>query len=459
MRNVRKTLARHRMVQAGDRVVVAASGGPDSTCLLDVLHGLAPNLGLDLVVAHFDHGLRGAEDASETRFVHEMAQSRGLAFETGRAPDLRQAPGSLEERARDARYAFLERVRQQHRAQCIAVGHTLDDQAETVLMRLLRGSGPAGLAGMPPVREPGVIRPLIRVRRAQVEAYLCQRGLSWCTDPSNLEPGCLRNRVRLELLPELLEYQPRLVEHLGDLADLLREEDRCMEEAARQWVDAHRCGPSTGGDVSLPCNAWLSLDTGLQRRVVRQAVQEAAGGLRRLHRVHVDAVMELAREGRSQAGLDLPGGLRVWRAYDRILFGYPESQALPAYCEALPGTGTFEINGMGLRFILKEKERTEISSLNVSPNVAFLDAARVSFPLELRPVQPGDRFVPLGMRGRRKVKDFLIDCKVPLKERRRVPVLVSGENVIWLCGHRIDDRFKVNEGTGRILEIRMESRG
>lgn len=451
------TLTRYRMVQPGDRVVAAVSGGPDSVGLLDVLHRLAPDLGLDLVVAHLDHGLRGAQDATETRFVRELAQSRGLAFETGRAPDLRQEQGALEERAREARYAFLERVRQKHRAQCIAVGHTLDDQAETVLMRLLRGSGPSGLAGMPPIREPGVIRPLIRVRHSQIQAYLGERGLSWCTDPSNLEPGCLRNRIRLELIPHLLGYQPRLVEHLADLADLLQEEDRYMEEAARQWLDVHRDGASGEADVSFPREAWLSIAPGLQRRVLRQAVREAAGGLRSLHRVHVDAVMGLLREGRSQAGLDLPGGLRVWRVYDRIRFGYPSAQGPSAYGASLPGPGTYAVEALGLHFILNERARAEVSSLRGPPETAFLDAARLSYPLELRPVQPGDRFVPLGMRGHRKVKDFLIDGKVPQEARQRVPVLVSGGKVAWLCGHRIDDRFKVNEGTDRVLEVRMEA--
>jgi len=457
IRNVTDTLNRHRMIRRGDGVVVAASGGPDSTCLLDVLHRLAPDGGLHLVVAHFDHGLRGAQDALETGFVRDLARARGLAFEVGRAPDLRQVPGSLEERAREVRYAFLERIRQKHQCQRIALGHTLDDQAETVLMRLLRGSGLSGLIGMPPTREPGVIRPLIRMRRSQIEAYLDGQGLSWCTDASNLEAGCLRNRIRLHLIPQLLAYQPRLVEHLGDLADLLREEDRFMDQAARQWVGAHKSLSIDGTDVSLPREAWLSLEPGLQRRVIRQAVKEGAGGLRRLHRVHVDAIMGLLREGRSQAGLDLPGGLRVQRVYDRVLFGDPCSEDLPAHGRSLPGPGAYDVDGTGLRFTLKERARAEVSSLAVSPRVAFLDAARLSYPLELRPVKPGDRFVPLGMHGHRKVKDFLIDRKVPLSDRRRALILASHGEVAWLCGYRLDDRFKVTGRTDRVLEVRIKN--
>jgi len=223
---VRSTLKDRGMVREGDRVVAAVSGGADSVCLLDVLARLSMELGLDVAVAHFDHGLRKDQDQSETLFVKDLAEGLELPFYTEKAsPPLQGRAGSLEERARDARYAFLERVRQAHRARRVAVGHNMDDQAETVLMRLLRGSGPSGLSGIPLVREPGIIRPLISVRRRDIEAYLKARGLPWRVDPTNLKTRHLRNRIRLELLPLLLDFQPRLVERLGGLADLIRDGD------------------------------------------------------------------------------------------------------------------------------------------------------------------------------------------------------------------------------------------
>lgn len=456
LRTVRSTLADHGMVRPGDRVVVAVSGGADSVCLLDALHRLSPGLDLHLAAAHFDHGLRGDEDAAETRLVARLASERGVPFETGRAdPPLRQPGGGLEERAREARYAFLERARQRHGAERVAVAHTLDDQAETVLMRLLRGSGLPGLSGVPPVREPGVVRPLIRVRRREVEDYLDRHALPWRTDPTNLQPVHLRNRIRLELLPLLLAYQPRLVEHLGELADLAREEDAVLQGLAREWLDA-RCGPPRGDRITLPRQPLAGLPAALRRRVVRQAVRSTSGGLAGIQRNHVTAVEGLVLGDRPNARVDLPGGRCVRRAYDRIVFGPSRAGGRPGFHVRLPGSGSHLVQEAGLRVHLEEKPRSAVPSLSGPRWTAHLDAGRARFPLEMRPWLPGDRFVPLGMRGRRKVKDFLIDRKVPAEERESVPLLLSAGTPVWLCGRRIDDRFKVTEETERVLVVRIE---
>ncbi len=456
LETVRYTVKDHRMIKEGDRVVAAVSGGADSVCLLDVLSRLAPELGLSLAVAHFDHGLRGAQDESETGFVRDLAEGRGLPFYTEKAsPPLQDQGGSLEERAREARYAFLEMVRQEHCAASVAVGHTLDDQAETVLMRLLRGTGPSGLSGIPPVREPGIIRPLIKVRRRDIESYLEANGLSWRLDPTNLKTYHLRNRVRLELLPLLLDFQPKLVEHLGELADLIRDEDALMARLAQGWLKEN-ASKDPGPETALPLDLFLREHPALQRRIVRAALLEQAGGLRRIDREHVRAVTGLARGVRPQAGLDLPGGLEVRRSYDQLVFGsvrFSQDRAVVNHTFSAPGDYT--VGRAGLRMVLELRNPDGIGSLNRGPWNAFLDAGSLRFPLTLRSVRPGDRFVPLGMQGRRKVKDFLIDRKVPFKERSRAMLLLSGETPLWLCGYRIDERFKVRESTERVLEVRI----
>jgi tRNA(Ile)-lysidine synthase len=443
------------MLSTGDRVVVAVSGGADSVCLLDVLHQVAPELGLDLVVAHYNHGLRPAEDGPETAFVQGLARDMGLPCVPGLAKGLLEGKGSLEERARQARYAFLEEVRQRHGAQRVALGHTLDDQAETVLMRLLRGSGPTGLAGIPPKREPGIIRPLIDVRRKGVEAYLRSRGLTWRTDSSNMDSGFLRNRVRLELLPELLHYQPHLVEQLGDLAATLREEDLFLEGLADEWLATHGDN-SSEGMLGLPRNPLLNAAPALRRRVIRRAIDKVAGGLRRMDRRHVEAVEGLAAGDRPQGRLDLPRGLVVRRSYERLVFGGKAPWEGRDFMVEIPGVGVYEIQEAGIRIDLQEKDCDSPRGMDPSPWKAYLDAEKLSFPLLLRPPRPGDRFVPLGMKGRRKLKDFFIDLKVPSEERPRVPLLVSGDAIAWVCGFRIDERFKVEDGTRRVMEVSVE---
>jgi len=460
LRTVRETVARYAMIRPGDGVVVAVSGGPDSLCLLDVLCRLASAASLRLVVAHFDHGLRKTEDARETRFAEEAALERGLPFESEQAAHpLRSLSGSLEERAREARYAFLERVRQAHGAESVAVGHTLDDQAETVLMRMLRGAGPDGLAGIHPVRNPGIIRPLIRVRRREVEAYLREAGLSWMTDSSNLQTRHLRNRIRRDLLPELLTYQPRFVEHLGALADLCREEKTLLGDLAEAWIEEHELEDGEGGSVTLPRMPLIDLYEAFRRRVIRCALGRTGGGLRRIERRHVASVEGLLLGDRPQARIDLPGDRSAERIYDRVVLGPRPARSRFDESARLPGPGVYPLKEAGLQVLLKEKPRQAVGALDRDRWTAFLNADALEYPLKVRTWRPGDRLVPLGMRGHRKVKDLLIDLKVPAGERARALLLLSGERPVWLCGYRIDDRFKVTEKTERVVEVRIETLG
>ncbi len=216
VKKVENTITGYRMLERGDRVIVAVSGGADSVCLLDILFTLKEILGIELVVAHFDHGLRPDEDEYETDFVKSLAESFDCNFTTKKtARSLTPGSASLEEKARDIRYRFLNEVKAQFSAQKIATGHNLNDQAETVLMRLLRGSGSSGLSGIPPVRDTHIIRPLIEVTRNEIESYLSSKGLRHITDSSNFETKHLRNEIRLNLLPQLEKYQPKIVEILA----------------------------------------------------------------------------------------------------------------------------------------------------------------------------------------------------------------------------------------------------
>ena len=258
IKKVRHTIIKYKMIRDGDRVIVAVSGGPDSVCLLDILQELEDELMIELVVAHFDHGLRPGEDGVENRFVESLAVALNLPFEIKKAdPDMGQGGASLEERARHARYQFLEEVKEKFSAQKIAIGHNLNDQAETVLMRLLRGSGPSGLAGIPPCREEKIIRPLIEITRGEIESYLELKGLTHMTDSSNLQACYLRNKIRLELLPRLREYQPRIVELLGRTADIMRNDEAWLAARAEEWVEG---STETRGDgeIRIPLSSHHS---------------------------------------------------------------------------------------------------------------------------------------------------------------------------------------------------------
>ena len=455
IKKVTDTISRNKMLVPGDGVVVAVSGGGDSVCLLDVLSRLKDLFSIDLVVAHFDHGLRPGEDETETQLVASLAESLSLSFETGRAGAfLRAGDPSLEERARETRYRFLEEVKTKTRAQKIALGHHLNDQAETVLMRLLRGSGPSGLAGIAPFRDETVIRPLIELTREEIEGYLEKRKLPYVSDPSNLDTRFMRNSIRLELLQQLKKYQPRIVEILGKTAEIMRRDEAWFEERAEAWIREFAKN-EVDEKVSIPLSPFAALAEPEKARVIRQALRRAGGNLRAVGFRHVEAINRVAAGKRPQARVDLPNGVTVSRIYKNLIFSQKNVKTLGDFCYPLGGMGEFHLKAAGCTITLEE-EKVKSSDLGASPRVAYLDADCLTHPLKIRNFRPGDRFVPLGMKGRKKVKDFFVDLKIPFEARKRIPILTCGKTLVWVCGLRIDDRFKVTPKTRRILKVSFE---
>lgn len=457
IKEIKKTLRRYNMIQKGDLVVVGVSGGPDSVCLLSVLNEIKHDFNMELITAHFNHGLRPFEDDAETRFVESLSVSLDLPFVTEKAiPHLWEGKGPLEERARHARYCFFEKVRHSHVAQKIAVGHTLNDQAETVLMRLLRGSGTSGLAGIPPCRDNQIIRPLIAVPRSDVMAYLKKRGLQYMTDSSNAETRFLRNRIRLGLLPELEKIQPRIVERLGQTAEMMKRDDEWLESESEKWVEANS-EISQNQEVSFPLSLFKQLPEGMKFRTIRRAVKIIAGTLRRISLRHIEAVNLLAEGAKSQSQVDLPHGVVVKRVYGRMVFQKGQGRGGKVFSYLLDGPGQYELAEIGSTLSLEEIEAKNLPNRYESKWIAFLNADQITYPLTIRNFRAGDRFIPLGMSGHRKVKDFFIDLKVPREERARTPLLTHQGEVLWVCGFRIDNRFRVTADTKKVLKVTIFS--
>ncbi len=459
LKKIEQTISRYNMLEYGNRVLVAVSGGPDSVVLLDVLDRLKETFSLDLVVAHFDHSLRPEDDERETRFVDSLAVSKNLPFVTRKAPSSPGESGkSPEEEARDARYAFLDHAGNAHGAQKIALGHTLDDQAETVIMRLLRGSGPAGLSGIPPVRNHQIIRPLIEITRREIEDYIARRDLRYVTDPSNFEKHHLRNRIRLDLLPQLKTYQPRIVEILGQTAGIMRDETRWMVTEAERWTKGH-VEVSGAEGYSVPLKAFGDLAAALQNQVIRQIIKGVQGGLRRVSLRHIEAIKGLSM-GKPQATLNLPNGILVKKSYETLLFMKNKDKREDAenggFHYLLDAPGVFNLDAIPCTVTVEEVKIEDVSQVDSSsPWVACFDAARIEYPLIFRNFLPGDRFVPLGMTGHKKVQDFFVDRKIPSGTRKRLPLLCSGKDPIWVCGLRIDNRFKVCPETEKVLRVSL----
>jgi tRNA(Ile)-lysidine synthase len=453
---VLSTIREHKMISSGDRIIVAVSGGPDSVCLLEILFQLREILNVCLIVAHLNHGLRPGEDERETAFVEKLARRLGLAFRHERAEHLGDAHGtSIEERAREIRYRFLARVVKEHRAQRVALGHNKNDQAETVLMNILRGTGSAGLSGMPPVRENLYIRPLIHTTRDELLAYLWEKNLSYKIDSSNLDKKYLRNRIRLELMPSLFTYQPRLIEHLDDLAFLCREENRFMEKEAEKCLrNIISTSSDKAFDISL--EAFSGLPSPLQYRVIRGAIARAKGNLRRVNIGHIRAISELVENRKPQVGINLPDHVVVKKVYDRLRFSCAEEMRTADFSYSIKATGMVHIGEVNMTIACEEIPREGFPGRSQSDWQCFLDLEALRWPLKVRNFRAGDKFIPLGLNGFKKLKEVFINKRIPHDERRRIPILESRGDIVWVCGIRIDHRYRVRGDTRRILRCKIE---
>lgn len=450
------TILEHRMINSGEKVVVAVSGGPDSVCLLNILFQLRKPLNASLITAHLDHGLRPKEDEKETEFVADLARRLNLALAYGKINNLSEAHGtSIEEKAREKRYQFLTKVLDEHHAQKVALGHNMNDQAETVLMHILRGTGPTGLSGIPPVRENRFIRPLINITSDEIHTYLKQKDIPFMVDSSNLEKKYLRNKIRLELIPLLLKYQPRLVEHLGELALLCGKENQFMEEEARKGLQTMILY-SSENSLDLSLTTFKNFSIPLQYRIIRQAIKRVRGNLRRIDIGHIKAVIDLANNSRPQIKINLPENLIIKKIYERLRFSLGVEIETGDFSYHIKNTGKFQIKEINQTISLTEISKKDFLLLSPSPREAFLDLDKLQWPLRVRNFKVGDRFMPLGMDGFKKLKDIFIDNKIPFEERKKIAILENGNDIIWVCGIRIDNRYRVNEKTKRILRCKLE---
>jgi len=444
------------MISSGDTVVVAVSGGPDSVCLLKILFQLQRWLNISLIVAHLDHGLRPQEDEKETEFVANLAKRLNLTLAYDKANNVTKAHGiSIEEKAREIRYQFLEKVLDEHHAQKVALGHNMNDQAETVLMHLLRGAGPTGLSGIPPIREGRFIRPLINVTRDEIHTYLKQKGIPFMMDSSNLEKRYLRNKIRLELIPLLLNYQPRLIEHLGELAFLCRQEDQFIEEEANKGLQMVTLD-SSDHSLDLSLTTFKNLPTPLQYRTIRQAIKRVKGNLRRIDIGHIKAIIDLANNMRPQIKMNLPENLIVKKIYGTLRFSLGTETETGDFSHYIKNTGRFKIHEINQTILLEEISKKDFLGSSPSLREAFLDLDRLQWPLRVRNFRAGDKLIPLGLNSFKKVKDIFIDNKIPSEERKKIAILENCNDIVWLCGIRIDNRYRIKEKTKRILRCKIE---
>jgi len=456
---VKAAIGHYHMLAQGDAVLVGVSGGPDSVALLHSLVAIAPKWSLRLVVAHLNHQLRGPTADEEAAFVSKIAAGLGIPCKIASRNVAEYGIRyrlSVQEAARAVRYAFYDEVAAEYSADKIALGHHADDSAESILIHLLRGTGPLGLVGIPPVRDGRIIRPLIDLTRKEILAYLERHGLEYVLDRSNLDTDYLRNRIRHQLLPLLREeYNPNMVDALNRLGSILGDEEDFWDLTVGRVFEELSWKRIPHG-MSLSVSRLSGLHPALLRRVVRHAVLSVKGDLKRIGHVHVEAVIQLVVGSSPSGRLDLPDSITVLRDLEAVNFLSEPPQVIAGFEHDIPGIQTTPIPEIGIALKLLVCDGDEVSDPKSYPlTTALFDMEAITFPLTVRSFKEGDRFNPLGMSGSQKVKTFFINQKVARRERLRCPILLSGGHIIWVGGYRIDDSVKITEKTRKILKAEL----
>lgn len=455
---VKGTIDRYHLLENGDRVIVGVSGGMDSMVLLHLLNACLETYDLSLIVAHVNHGLRPEESEREAQLVQKEAARLGFPLEYGKfnVKEFQKLGGlSLQDAARRIRFHFFNDLFQKHRAQKIALGHNADDQVETVLLRLLRGSGLEGLKGILPIREGRIIRPLIEVWKEEIKSFAVEKKVPFLLDSSNLKKDYLRNRLRLALIPFIeKEYQPGFKEIVLRTSALLREENDYLEKGA---AEAYQRIVKEENDVlSFEFSEYQSLHKAIQWRIIKKMLGRICARERVMEEgewLNVPKIYQKLQQPSPSFLLELPHGVWVEKRYEIVLLGKGRAEPIPPFEIEVLCPGRNFIEEIGKEVVIEETSVEKFRDFNGSPHTAFMDYESLRFPLKIRNFRPGDRFHPLGAKGTQKLKEFFIDHKVPRFERPNIPLVTSAEMIAWVVGYRIDERVKITEKTKRILKV------
>jgi tRNA(Ile)-lysidine synthase len=453
-----ETIKKYNMIEPGDKVLAGVSGGPDSVALLHGLSMLSQQLEIEVFAAHLDHMIRGEESREDARFVENLCQTLGIYCikEMVDVPKYTEISGlSTEEAARVVRYEFFNRAAASVGAFKVALGHNLDDQAETVMMRVIRGTGLKGLGGIEPVRDKRFIRPLIEVSRNEIETYLHQNGIEYRTDSTNLKPDYRRNSIRLKLLPFIeREYNPNIKRVVANMSEVLRWDIDFIENAADTAYN-EAIMKSEHGSVIIALDSVLKAPLAISTRMVRKACGQAIGGLKDIELVHIKQILNFARSRGTGRMTQLPHGLSIRKQGCCLIFSKATKQPVGDFEYTLSIPGSVVVYESGVR-ISADVIVTSEKDQKTPPGVLreYIDFGKISTSkLLVRNRRPGDRFSPLGLNGYKKLKDFLIDLKVPVDERDKIPLVTDGENILWVVGYRISDIHRINRDTQRLLRL------
>lgn len=454
------TNQREMLIKKGDKVLVAFSGGPDSSCLLHMLANLREELGIELYAAHLNHQIRGVDAHKDALLAYRESIALGVPcfLTTKNVPQLaNEKKLTLEEAARDARYEMLFELKERLGIDKIAVAHNLDDQAETVLMRVMRGTGLYGLKGMAYKRADGVIRPIMDIKRHEIEAYCKEHNLHTAMDKTNNEDEYTRNKIRLLLLPYIEEnYAPNIKEILSRMANGLREDSDYIDNAACELYNEISINHEDYA-VKFEMEAIEAIPTAILKRLIKQAYLNLTGSNEGLEAIHLEDALKIISNSRSELKVNLPKGIIAEKkGYNFYVTKKPLEIKTLNFEYEIPLGSVIEVPELGVKVEAKIMSKERCKLLPSRANTRAFDLDKIDGKLVIRNRKAGDKIKPIGLGGTKKLKDIFIDKKIPRDARERIPIIADDTKIIWIVGHDMGEESKIEEATKEVVRITVK---
>lgn len=458
------TIKKHKLINTGDTIIVGVSGGPDSICLLDILHSVRAQWDLKLYAVHINHMMRGSESDGDENYVKEFCAGRGIHLftEAVNVKEISARQGlSLEEAGREARYAQFRKHAEITGASKIAVAHNKNDLAETVLMNIIRGTGLNGLKGID-YRLGSVIRPLLDVERKEIDNYCTGNSLNPRTDSSNTQSIYTRNKIRLELIPFIDGlFQTDITGSVCRMAGIVKEDVDFLDNTALSLYK--ECTIKDGEEVWLNLDILKGYHIALMRRIIRNAVKAVKGNLKGVESKHMESAVELILKGNTGSVLCLTDNIRMEKSYNILKVYSCKTVEAAHYFEirlVIPGLTNISVPDSYVEASILEKTDDWIALLknNQKSFVQFFDYEKLKTGIYIRYRNDGDIFKPFKSKGTKKLKEYFIDNKIPRDSRDKIPLISSGSEIVWIIGHKMSDKFKVTENTKYILKLEYDLR-
>lgn len=451
---VLSTINKHNLIESGDKIVIGISGGPDSVCLLHILSRLKDKLDIELYAAHLNHQIRGIEAQKDAFYISKLCEEMGITFfiKSINVPEYCEKNGvSIEEGARKLRYEMFYEIKNNTRANKIAIGHNLNDQAETILMRMMRGTGLQGLKGIEYIRDGVIIRPILDIERNDIEEYCKQNKLNPRIDKTNLESIYTRNKIRLELIPYMKDnFNSNIIESIVRMGNSLRSDNDYIESEA--LIKFKEVSNIKSDSVEINLKPYINLHNSMKVRILRNSIKHILGDTNFIDQRHIDDIIELEDESKIDKVINLPRGIYVYRKKNSIILTNKEIVIEEIeFCYNIPSNGFIKVKEIGTIIETQVVSINKYKRSKSDKSCNWFDFNKIKGGIVVRNRRSGDKIKLLG--GSKKIKDLFIDIKIPKEDRCKVPVIADDQGILSVGNFRNSENYKIDEETKEVLKV------